>query len=158
LKKLIPVLLIIIGGHAIANEPAEAFENLVDAFYEGDACGVEAGLSSDSIEMLDMMLMMIKMQPTEAASQLSLQFQIALTGEELVNWTSTDLIDALINSPGVTQGFPPREDIEISRFEILGDSSTVFLRVADYSEEFEIAMVREGNDWKLGERLVQSEL
>jgi len=158
LKKLIPLLLVVLAGMVMSNEPGEAFENLVDSFYEGDASGVEAGLSNNSLDMINMMLMMIKMQPEQAAAELSQQFQIALTGEELVNWTSIDLIEALINAPGITQGFPPREDIEISGFEIWGDSSTVYLTVADYSEEIEIAMVREGNDWKLGERMVQSEL
>lgn len=158
MKKFLPLLLAVLAGVIISNEPGEAFENLMDAFYEGDAEGVEASLSSSSIDMINMILIMVKIQPDQAATELSQKLQIALTGEELVNWTATDFIDALINAPGITQGFPPKEDIEVSGFDIQGDTSTVFLIVSNYPEEIEIAMIREGNDWKLGESMVQSEL
>jgi hypothetical protein len=158
LRKFLPLLLVVLAGVVISNEPGDAFENLMDAFYEGDACAFEAGLSSNSIDLINMMLLMIKLQPDQAAAELSAEFQIALTGEELVNWTSTDLINALINAPGITDGFPPREDIEVSGSDIQGDTSTVFLKVTDYPEEIEVAMIREGSDWKLGESMLQSEL
>jgi len=158
LKKLILLLLALLAGAVMSDEPTEAFENLVDAFYDGDACGVEAGLSSNSINMLNMMLMMIKMQPHQAAAELSQELQIALTGEELINWTSTDFIYTLINAPGITDELPSREDIEVSGCDMKGDSSTVFLKIPDYPQEIGIAMVREGDDWKLGESFLQSEL
>jgi len=158
LNKLLLLVLVAYAGVAMSNEPVEAFTSLIDAFYEGDAACVENGLSSDSINMINMMLMMIRIQPVQAAAELSDEFQVALTGPELANWTSTDFIYAFINAPGIIENLPSREDIEISGFDIQGDSSTVFLKVADYPDEFEIAMVREGNDWKLGESLLQSEL
>jgi hypothetical protein len=154
----LPLLLAVLAGVVMSNEPGEAFENLMDAFYEGDAEGVEAGLSSNSIDLINMILMMVKIQPAQAAVELSQEFQIALTGEELVNWTATDFIDALINAPRVTDGFPPKEDIEVSGYDIQGDTSTVFLIVSNYPEEIEIAMIYEGNDWKLDESMVQTEL
>ncbi|MCK4806663.1 MAG: hypothetical protein KAT09_03405 [Candidatus Aegiribacteria sp.] len=158
MKKFLPLLLAVLAGAVMSNEPDEAFENLIDAFYEGDAYGVETGLSSNSINMLNMMLMMVRMQPDQAAVEISREFQIALTGAELVNWTVNDFIYAFINAPGITDEFPPREDIEVTGCEIQGDCSTVFLKVSDYPEAVEIAMVREGDDWKLSESLVQSEL
>ena len=158
MKKFIPLLLAILTGVVMSNEPGEALENLVDAFYEGDACAVEAGLSSNSINMIDMMLMMVKMQPDQAAAEISQELQIALTGDELLNWTATDFIFVLISAPGITDQLPPREDIEISSFDIQGDSSTVFLNISDYPENIPIAMVLEGDDWKLGESFLQSEL
>lgn len=158
LKIFLPLLLVILVSAVISNEPDEAFENLMVAFYEGDTAGVEAGLSSNAINLINMMLIMIQLQPAQAAVELSAEFQIALTGEELVNWTATDLIEALINAPRITEGFPPREEIKVSGFDIRGDISTVFLQVSDYPEEIEVAMVREGSDWKLGESMVQSEL
>lgn len=158
MKKVLPLLLAVFVGVAMSNEPGEAFENLVDAFYEGDACGVEAGLSSNSINLINMILMMVKMQPEQAAIEFSQKFQIALTGEELVNWTSIDFIDALINAPGITEDLPSREDIEICGFDIEGENSIVFLKVTDYPDEIEIAMVLEGNNWKLSGNLIQSEL
>ncbi len=158
MNKLLLLVLATFTGVVMSNEPVDAFTSLIDAFYEGDAACVENGLSSDSIEMINMMLMMIRMQPAQAAAELSEEFQIALTGPELMNWTSTDFIYAFINAPGIIEDLPAREDIEISGFDIQGDSSTVFLKVADYPDEFEVAMVREGNDWKLGDNLLQSEL
>lgn len=158
MKIFIPLLLVVLAGVGMSDEPAEAFENMVDAFYEGDACGVEAGLSSNSMNMLNMMLMMVKMQPDQAAVEISQKFEIAVTGTDLVNWTTTDFIDVFINAPGIIDGFPPREDIEVTGCEIQGDCSTVFLKVSDYPDAIEIAMIREGDDWKLTEGLVQSEL
>ncbi len=158
MKKLLPLLLAVLAGTIMSDEPGEAFEDLMDAFYEGDACGVEAVLSSNSIGMLNMMMMMVKMKPDQAATEISLELEIAVTGEELVNWTTTDFIDAFINSPGIADKFPPREDIEVTGCDIRGDSSTVFLRVSDYPETVEIAMIREGDGWKLSESIVQKEL
>ncbi len=158
LKKFLPLLLIVLAGAAVSNEPGEALENLVDSFYEGDACGVEAALSSNSINMLNMMLMMVKMQPDQAAAEISAELEIALTGDELLNWTTTDFIYVLITAPGMTDQLPLREDIEISSCDIQGDNSTVFLSIPDYPEEIPIAMVLEGDDWKLGESFLQSEL
>jgi len=154
----LPLLLAFLAGVALSNEPGEALENLVDAFYDGDACSVEAGLSSNSINMINMMLTMVKMQPDQAAAEISEELQIALTGDELLNWTSTDFIYVLISAPGITDRLPPREDIEISSFDIQGDSSTVFLNISDYPENIPIAMILEGDDWKLGESFLQSEL
>ncbi len=158
LKKFLILLLAVLAGAALSNEPGEALENLVDAFYEGDACSVEEGLSSNSINMLNMMLMMVKMQPDQAAAEISAELQIALTGNELLSWTTTDFIYVLISAPGITDKLPLREDIEVSSFEIQGDSSTVFLNIPDYPADIPIAMVLEGDDWKLGESFLQSEL
>jgi hypothetical protein len=158
LKHFLLLTLVALAAAAFSNEPDEAFTDLIDAFYDGDACGVEDGLSSNSINMIDMMLMMIKMQPDEAAAEISEELQIAVTGEDLVNWTSTDFIDVLINSPYVIDEIPPRGDIDVTGFDIRGDSGIVYLKVAEYTEVFEISMVREGNDWKLDEGLLNSEL
>ncbi len=108
--------------------------------------------------MLNMMLMMVKMQPDQAAAEISAELEIALTGDELLNWTTTDFIYVLITAPGMTDQLPLREDIEISSCDIQGDNSTVFLSIPDYPEEIPIAMVLEGDDWKLGESFLQSEL
>ena len=158
MKKFIPLLLVVLAGAAISNEPGEAFENLVDAFYEGDACAVEAGLSTNSINMINMMLMMVKMQPDQAAAEISQELQVALTGAELLNWTTTDFIYVIISAPGITDQLPEREDIEVSGCDIQGDSSTVFLTIPDFPDDIGIAMVREGDDWKLGESFLQAEL
>ena len=111
-----------------------------------------------SLEMIDMMLIMVKMQPDQAAAELSEGLQVPVTGEELVNWTATDLIDAFINSPGIRDGLPPREDITVSGSDVNGDTGVVYLAVMDYPEAIPIAMVLECDGWKLSDEVVGSEL
>jgi len=147
-----------ITGALLAESPEEAFVELIDAFYEGDAYIVESGLSSSSLEMIDMMLMMVKMQPDQAAAELSEGLQVPVTGAELVNWTATDFIDIFINSPGIKDELPPREDIAVTGSEVNGDTGVVYLTVMDYPEAIPIAMVLECDGWKLSDEVVGSEL
>jgi len=142
----------------MAESPDEAFEALINAFYDGDAIVVESHLSSGSLEMIDMMLVMVRMGPDQAAAELSEGLQIPLTGQELMNWTATDFIDAMINSPGIRDELPPREDIVVSGCDVQGGTGVVYLEVQDYSEAFPVSMVLEGDGWKLSQELIQSEL
>lgn len=158
MKILLSLALFSLFGMVAAEAPDEAFEDLIDAFYRGDAAEVEEHLSSGALEMIDMMLMMIKIQPDQSASEISRELQVALTGQELMNWTATDFIDVLINSPGMRDGLPPRTAVRVSGCDTEGDSGTVYLTVMDYPEAIEIAMVRENGGWKLGEELIDSEL
>lgn len=158
MKIIISALLLVLTGLPAAETPDEAFETLMDAFYEGDAMVVESCLSSGSLEMIDMMLVMVKIQPDLAAAELSEGLQIPLTGQELMNWTATDFIDAMINSPGIRDDLPPRGDIVVSGCDVQGDTGVVYLQVEDYPEAFPVAMVLEGNGWKLSQELIQSEL
>lgn len=158
MKIILPLVILALFGTLLAEEPDEAFEILIDAFYAGDADVVEEHLSAEAIQMLEMMLVMIKMQPDQAAADISEELQIAVTGEELMNWTATELIDAFINSPGIKDELPPREEIQVSGCQVDGDTGTVFLTVMDYPEGVEIAMIRENGGWKLGETLIGSEL
>lgn len=158
MKLLLSLALFSLFGMMAADSPDEAFDELIDAFYSGDAEVVESHLSSGALEMIDMMLMMIKIQPDQFASEISGELQIALTGQELMNWTATDFIYAFINSPGMRDGLPPRAAVRVSGCDTQGDSGTVYLTVMDYPEAMEIAMVRENGCWKLGEALIDSEL
>ena len=158
MKYLLLALVLCVSAAVVAETPAEAFENLVDGFYAGDAQVVESYLSEGSIQMMEMMIMMIQMQPGQAAMELSEDLQMAVSADELLNWTTTDLIHALINSPMMTEGFPPRDQIIVSGCEVQGDSGIVYIKVDEYPEAIPIAMVMEGADWKLSEALVQSEL
>ena len=81
-----------------------------------------------------------------------------ISAQDILNWTSTDFIDAVILSPGFLDELPPREEIAITHCEISGDSSTVFLDVAGISQPFGMAMILEGDTWKLSENLIQAPL
>lgn len=157
LKILLSALMLVLTGLLMAEAPDEAFETLMDAFYEGDAYTVENHLSSTSLEMINMMLIMVKMQPDQAAAELSEGLQVPVSGEELVNWTATDFIDAMINSPAIRDDLPPREDIVVSGCDVQGDTGVVYLQVEDYPDAFPVAMVLEGDGWKLSQELIQSE-
>jgi hypothetical protein len=142
----------------LAETPEEAFENLLDAVYEGNADEIAEHLSSETMAMLDLVVAMIKLQPGEAASEFSQELGSELSAEDILGWTSTDFIDAVILSPGFIEELPSRDEITISHFEINGDSSTVFLTVSGISQPFGMAMTREGDTWKLSENLIQSPL
>ncbi len=158
MKTLLSLALLCFFGTMAADAPDESFEILMDAFYAGDASVVEAHLSAEALQMIEMMLVMVKMQPDQAAAEISQELQIALTGEELMNWTAIEFIDALINSPGIREEMPAREDIQVSGCDVDGDTGTVYLTVLDYPERFEIEMIRENDGWKLAENLISSEL
>lgn len=158
MKKLIVVILAVVAGAVLANDPGEAFEILVDAVFEGDAEGVHKCLSTESVAMIEMMLVMVKMQPGSAAAEMSRELGVDISEEELLGWTAIDLIDMLLSAPGFTDALPPREDIVVSGFELSGDTSIVFVMISEYPEPFEIAMIMDGENWKLDKSLIQSEL
>ena len=158
MKPILPALLVLLSLNLFSDQPEEACMNLIDGFYRGDACVVENYLSTDAIQMIDTMLMIVRMQPDQAAAELSRELQIAVTGPELANWTSYDFINAFINSPGVTDNLPPRQFIQISECEVTGDTGLVHLKIENYPEVLTITMVREGDDWKLSDEMVGSEL
>ena len=158
MKSILPALLVLLSLNLGADDPEEACMNLIDGFYRGDACVVENYLSTGAIEMIDAMLMIVRIQPDRSAAELSRELQIAVTGRELVNWTAYDFINAFINSPGVTDNLPPRQLIGISECEVRGDTGLVHLKIENHPEELTITMVREGDDWKLSDEIVGSEL
>jgi len=61
----------------------------------------------------------------------------------------------VILSPGFLDELPDRDEITISSCEINGDSSTVFLTVSGIAQPFGMAMILEGDSWKLAENLIQ---
>ena len=143
---------------AFAETPEEAFNDLLDAVYSGDAEGVTERLSTGTLAMLDMVVAMIRLQPGEAAEEFSHELGTDITPGEIMNWTAADFIDAVILSPGFIDELPPRDQIAISHCVVNGDSSTVFLSVAGISDQFGMAMVLEDDSWRLSENLIQGPL
>lgn len=148
-------LILLVVPAALAESPEDAFEDLIEAVYSGDAGGVAERLSSDTMDMMDMVVAMIKLQPAEAAEEFSQELGREVTAEEIIGWTSLDFIDAVILSPGFLDELPDRDEITISSCEINGDSSTVFLTVSGIAQPFGMAMILEGDSWKLAENLIQ---
>jgi hypothetical protein len=152
------LLILAVAVPASANQPEEAFEVLVDAFYAGDAQGVYDCLSAESTAMLGMMILMLKAQPAEAAAEISQELGVEITTEDIMSWTPMDLIGMMLSAPGVRDELPPRGDISVSGCEVNGDSCVVSFTVGDLPEPFELAMIRNGEDWKVDQSVLQAEL
>ncbi len=150
------LLLSILAGAAFATNPDEAFENLIDAVYEGDSQVILESLSTETVAMFDMVLVMVKSQPEEAAIELSETLGVEITVDELLEWTPSDFIDAFILSPEFVSELPPREDFEVSGFEVDGDNSIVFITLAGETEILEVSMVKDGSSWKLAQDVLES--
>jgi len=144
-------LLLLLPGLVLANTPEEGFETIADAVYEGDAAAFMEGLSEANLQQLEMMVAMVKMSPGDAAEQLSSELGEEITGDEILQWTAEDLVAVLIAAPQLQEQLPSREVLEVARCETDGDSATIFLLVPEVEEELPLLMVREGDDWKLGE-------
>ncbi|MCK5133771.1 MAG: hypothetical protein KAR40_16675 [Candidatus Sabulitectum sp.] len=158
MKKFIFLILVVLTGSMYANNPEQAFDNLVDAMYAGDGPGFRDCLSSESVALVDMMLMMVKFKPEEAAVEISSELGVNISAEDVYGWTSIDLINTVLSSPRFLAELPPREDIVVSGFEINGDSSVVSFNLVDLPQPFEILMVKSGADWKLDQSVIQAEM
>lgn len=158
MKKLIFLIVVLLAGLMYAENPEQSFDNLVDAMYAGDAPGFSNCLSSESVALIDMMLMVVKLQPEEAAVEISSELNLDITAADISGWSSTDLISTVLSSPRFLAELPPREDIVVSGFEINGDSSVVSFNLADLPQPFEILMIKSGNTWKLDQSVIQAEL
>jgi hypothetical protein len=146
---------VLVLGTALAETPGEAFEELLDAVYEGDAAAVGERLSTETLMMLDMVVTMIKLQPGEAAAEFSEELGTEISADQIMEWTSMDFIGAVILSPGFLEELPPREQIGVSHFEIEGDSCTVYVSVQGAPQPFGMVMELEDDQWKLSENLIQ---
>ncbi len=156
MKKLLVILAV--TGVVYGINPEQAFNNLLDSVYSGDAEGFQNCISTESNGMIDMMLMMVKFQPEDAVEQISTELGVEITAEELSEWTSSDLIETVLLSPGFQEQLPPRENISVSGFEINGDSSMVCFNITDLPQPFELLMVKDGNTWKLDQSVIQEEI
>lgn len=156
MKTFFVLLLSIWAGAAFATNPDQAFENLIDAVYEGDSQVVLESLSTETIAMCDMILLMVKSQPEAAATDLSETLGVEITVDDVLEWTASDFIDAFILSSEFISELPPREDFEVSGFEADGDNSVVFIALAGEPEIFEISMVKDGDCWKLAHSVLDS--
>jgi hypothetical protein len=156
--KFLFLILAVTASSVLANNPEQAFENLVDAMYAADAESFRECLSTESVAMVDMMLVMMKLKPEDAALEISSKLGVEVTREELMGWTGTDLLSMVLSSPGFVSELPPRRDIVVTSFEVNGDSSIVFFTVNQLPGPFQIAMIKNGEKWKLDQSVIQAEL
>lgn len=143
--------LLMIAPLCLGGSPEEGVEDLLDAVYRADARAFMSCISQSNQDQLDMLVMMIRLSPEEAAEQLSSQLGEELTPEEIKHWTSLDLVELILNSQRLRSNLPPRSDVLLTGCETSGDSATVFLGVTGVEEEFPLLMVLEDEAWKLGE-------
>jgi len=158
MHKLVFAVIAVIASSAYANNPEQAFENLVDAMYAANAESFRECLSTESVAMVDMMLVMMKLKPEEAALEISGRLGVEVSGADLMGWTGTDLIGVVLSSPGFLNELPPRRDIVVTSVEVNGDSSIVFFTVSQLPGPFQIAMIKNGEKWKLDQSVIQAEL
>lgn len=155
MKKILVVALAILAGSVLAEEPDQAFDTMIDAMYQGDAQGLMDCLSTESLGLIDFVLMMLKMEPEESIAEISSELGFDITVEDINGWTSADLVEVVITAQVFVDELPPREELASDGFEIRGDSSTVFV---DYgsSPPLQILMVKEGESWKLDQSEIGS--
>lgn len=156
--KRILILVVLAAGSGFANSPEDAFNGVLDALYSGDAQGLYSSLSTESVAMLNMMLLMVKAQPEEAAAEISDELGIEITGDELSEWTAMDLVSTVLSAPGFIDEFPPREEITVSNCSESGDSCVVYFTVGEVPETFQLLMVKQNGNWKLDQSVIQAEL
>ena len=153
------VLLVLLAfGHGAAEDPGEAFDSLVEAFYSGDAQGVYQRLSTESAGMVEMMLLMVKANPQAAAEEIASEFGMEIAPDEITSWTSIDMMDALMNAPGFLDGFPTRDEIMVTGSHIQGDSCTIHFTMPEVTGELDLLMVKQNGSWKLDQSVIQAEL
>jgi len=156
MKKVLVLSLLVISGTLFANNPDQALNNLIDAVYEGDSEVIINSLSDESIAMIDMVIMMIKAQPEEAALELSLEVGEEVTTEDILSWTAADFIDLFILSPEFISELPPRGDIDVTGYEIEGDYATVTVSLEGEEETLDVLMIKAENTWKIDNSLLES--
>lgn len=158
MKKLLTLLLVIGFGTTFANTPEEAFNNLLDAAYEKDAEAFLNCLSIESVQMVDMLVYMVKLQPGEAVSRISNELNVDITEDELKEMTTIDLIGMVLAAPGFQEQLPARTDITFTGAETNGDSSYVSFAIVDFPRPLRLLMVKNGDNWKLDQSVLQAEL
>ena len=156
MKKVLVLSLLVITGTLFANNPDQALNNLIDAVYEGDSELIINSLTDESIEMIDLFIMIVQVQPEETAIELSLETGKEVNAEDILNWTAVDFIDLFILSPDFINELPARGEIDVTGYEIEGDYATVIVNFEDEEETLDVLMVKIGDTWKIDNSLLQS--
>lgn len=152
------VLAVLTAAPCFANSPEEAFNGLLDAVYSGDAPSLFENLSTESVAMVNMMLLVMKASPAASAAEVSSKLGIEAAAGEITGWTVMDLVSTVLSAPGFVSQFPPRDDITVSHCSVREDSSVVFFTVGDIPETFELLLVKQGGSWKLDQSVIQAGL
>ncbi len=158
MKKLIILLLVAGAGTTFADTPEDAFNDLLDSAYEQNADAFLNCLSVESVQMVDMLVYMVKLQPGEAVSRISRELDVEITEDELKEMASIDLINMVLSAPGFQEQLPPRADITFTGAETSGDSSFISFTIVDFPQPLRLLMVKNGENWKLDQSVLQAEL
>lgn len=146
--------LLFLAAICLSGTPEEGFEAFLDAVYDADAEAFLSCLSQGNRDQLDMLVIMIKLSPEDAAAQISNELGEEITPEELRQWTSLDLVETILSSEQLQSELPDRSRLWVDSCETSGDSSTVYLGIAEVEDRFPVLMVLEGVDWKLAENFL----
>jgi len=155
LRIAIAFFLVFISGSAFAMDPDQAFDNLIDAMYQGNAEVLMSYLSTESLDLIDFILVVLKMEPAENIAEYAEDLDLELTVEEIEGWASVDFVEEFITAQVFINELPPRENLLSSGFEVQGDSSIVFVNY-DSLAPGRILMVKEEGNWKLDQKVIGS--
>lgn len=158
MRRTVALILAMAAGTAAADSPDVVFEDLLGAIYSGDSQGVHDLLSTDSVALLNMLLLMAKARSDSAAEEFSTGFGVSVTPDELESWSTIDLLDRLLSAPGFLGWVPPREDISLAGFDVKGDSCSIYLDILQMPGEYQVLMIREGGGWKVDKSAILAEL
>ena len=151
----ITFFLVVVSGSACTMEPDQAFDNLIDAMYQGEAEVLMSYLSTESLGLIDFLLVTLKMEPAENIAEYAEDLDLELTVEEIDSWASVDFVEEIITAQVFINELPPRENLLSSGFEVHGDSSIVFVNYDSLAPR-RILMVKEEGNWKLDQRVIGS--
>ncbi len=151
---MLRLLLFLVLPGLLRADPVSAMECFIDAVYRNDAEAVFGMLSEESRASITMTLAMAKLQPVNAAEQLSRRTGRPVNGQELSCWTETDFVEVILEAPALSAMLPARDTIICSVSDMKGDTAVVSCRVAlpsGGSEEARFALVMQRGEWRVGE-------
>jgi hypothetical protein len=151
---MLRILLLFVVPGLLRADPVSAMESFIDAVYRYDAEAVLGMLSEESRASITMTLAMAKLQPVNAAEQLSRRTGRPVNCQELSCWTETDFVEIILEAPALSAVLPSRDTITCSVSEMKGDTAVVACRVvlpSGGSEEARFALVMQQGQWRIGE-------
>lgn len=152
-RVLLPFLLLF-AVFPLQADPVQVMEGFIDAVYRYDAETVYRMLSTENQASLSMMIAMAKMQPAEAAEQISRWIGRQCSSQEVSCLTETGFVRVVLDAPVLVSQLPERNRISCTMASMHGDTAIVMCEVdldSGGTEETCFALVLEQGEWRIGQ-------
>lgn len=152
-RLLLPFLLLFTVS-LLSADPVQVMEGFIDAVYRYDAETVFRMLSAENQASLSMMITMAKMQPAQAAEQISRWTGRQCSSQEVSCLTETSFVRVVLDGPVLVSQLPDRNRISCSMDSMRGDTAIVMCEVdlaSGGTEETCFALVLEQGEWRIGQ-------